>query len=211
MHLAKTIAILQCSGRGTKATIVECMIADGGEYYDFERIIETWHSEKRSGIRVDLSLRHTEEISTRYQEELATEPSYSDNFSRSTGVASNPVQIMASIKIGHATIHSLPSSSSIDPLPARGINNPGYADHPLAHTPSPEPYPQLPPQYQSAPYPALQANYYYPFLAPNYSAIPVPAQDAAPTSFSGATPATANITTEVKDGCSGYCTKEKGI
>ncbi|KAK9429131.1 hypothetical protein V1505DRAFT_357192 [Lipomyces doorenjongii] len=118
-----------------------------------------------------------------------------------------------SIKIGHATIHSLPSSSSIDPLPARGINNPGYADHPLAHTPSPEPYPQLPPQYwhQSAPYPALQANYYYPFLAPNYSAIPVPAQDAAPTSFSGATPATANITTEVKDGCSGYCTKEKGI
>ncbi|KAK9491751.1 hypothetical protein V1508DRAFT_433648 [Lipomyces doorenjongii] len=98
MQLAKTIAILQCSGRGTKATnlyLVECMIADGREYYDFERIIETWHSEKRSGIRVDLSLRYTKEISTRYQEELGTEPSYSDKISRSTGVASNPVQIMA--------------------------------------------------------------------------------------------------------------------
>ncbi|KAK9326971.1 hypothetical protein V1520DRAFT_372392 [Lipomyces starkeyi] len=58
-----------------------------------------------------------------------------------------------SIKIGHATVHSLPSS--LDPLPAKGTSSLGYADHPLARPSSPAPYPQLPPQYwhQSASYP----------------------------------------------------------
>ncbi|KAK9252707.1 hypothetical protein V1507DRAFT_436062 [Lipomyces tetrasporus] len=95
-----------------------------------------------------------------------------------------------SIKIGHATIYSLPSS--IDPLPAKGTSNPGYADHSLTHPSSPAPYPQLSPQYwhQNLPYTPPPASYYYSFLPPNYSPIPVSAQNASPTSISSATVAT---------------------
>ncbi|KAK9241696.1 hypothetical protein V1506DRAFT_563514 [Lipomyces tetrasporus] len=250
MQLANTTAVLRCSGRGTKATnVVECMIADSRDYYEFEKIIETWHSEKRSGIRVDLSLKYTKDISTKYledsddvedaqsqfikkkrktatsvlleaaikrrqQEELdSTELSYkrqilethrccvktcpnSGNTCFVRGQSHFPISAKhlndwnESIKIGHATIYSLPSS--IDPLPAKGTSNPGYADHSLTHPSSPAPYPQLPPQYwhQNLPYTPPPASYYYSFLPPNYSPIPVSAQNASPTSISSATAAT---------------------
>ncbi|KAK9319949.1 hypothetical protein V1517DRAFT_376086 [Lipomyces orientalis] len=236
----------------TKATnLVECMIADSREYYEFEEIIETWNSEKRSGMRVDLSLRYTKDMSRKYledsddvedaqsqfikkkrktatsvlleaankrrhQEELdSTELSYkrqilethrccvktcpnNGNTCFVRGLRHFPISAKhlndwnESIKIGHATIYSLPSS--IDLLPAKGTSNPGYADHSLAHPTSPAPYPQLPPQYwyQNLPYTPPPASYYYSFLPPNHSPIPVSAQNAHPTSISSATAATAS-------------------
>ncbi|KAK9481446.1 hypothetical protein V1527DRAFT_516583 [Lipomyces starkeyi] len=253
MQLAKTIGILQCSGRGTKATnLVECMIGDGRKYYDssaslrrgIQKNAAAFQSIYRSGT-AKRNLQGTKTIAVtwrkhsygqrrekfsaisalleaankrRHEEELdSTEPNYkrhllekhrccvksctnNGNTCFVRGQRHFPISAKhlndwnESIKIAHATVHSLPSS--IDPLPAKGTSNPNYADHPLTHPSSPAPYPQLPPQYwhQSALYPPSPANYYYPFIPPNYSPTPVPARDAALTSISAATPATANIT-----------------
>ncbi|KAK9352960.1 hypothetical protein V1523DRAFT_440666 [Lipomyces doorenjongii] len=186
MQLAKTIAILQFDTMISSASLRRGIQKNAAAFEsisrsDITKIAVTWrkhsHGQRREKFSATSALLEAAN-KRRHQEELAAEASYKRQLLEKYRccVKSCYFRISAkhlndlneSINIGHATIHSLPPL--IDPLPAKGTNNPGYADHPLAHPPSPAPYPQLPPQYwnQSASYPPLPANYYYPLM---YSSI----------------------------------------
>ncbi|KAK9428561.1 hypothetical protein V1505DRAFT_410020 [Lipomyces doorenjongii] len=169
MQLAKTIAILQFDTMISSASLRRGIQKNAAAFESISRSdsSDLEEAQPRTKKRKSATSALLEAANKRrHQEELAAEASYKRQllekyrccvksctnngntcFVRGEGhfriSAKHLNDWNESIKIGHATIHSLPPL--IDPLPAKGTNNPGYADHPLAHPPSPEPYPQLPP------------------------------------------------------------------
>ncbi|KAK9388818.1 hypothetical protein V1515DRAFT_614332 [Lipomyces mesembrius] len=181
----KTIAILQCSGRGQRLRICTMILSAS-----LRRGIQ------KSAAAFDLSFRYTKEKSTRYQddsgdlevaqprtnkrkvcirsqlqdtkEELdSTEPSYKRQLLEKHRCCVKSCTNNGNTCFVRGQRHFLISAKHLNDW-NESIKVPvilGYADRPLAHPPS-APYPQLPPQYwhQSASYPPPPANYYYSFI-----------------------------------------------